>query len=68
MKESYGEGIANHTSLGSCGNCSNPVAEELTKGNTMNTAAVRTQGREAASNGLYGVRRKTALLPEVGAV
>ena len=40
----------------------------LTKGNTINTAAVRTQGREAASNGLYGVRRKTALLPEVGAV
>ena len=30
----------------------------LTEGNTMNTAAVRTQGRAAASNGLYGVRRK----------
>lgn len=30
----------------------------LTEENTMNTAAVRTQGRGAASNGLYGVRRK----------
>ena len=30
----------------------------LTEGNTMNTAAVRTQGRVAASSGLCGVRRK----------
>ena len=30
----------------------------LTKGNIMNTAAVRTQGRGAASIGLDGVRRK----------
>ena len=30
----------------------------LTEGNTINTAAVRTQGRAAASNGFYGVRRK----------
>ena len=30
----------------------------LTKGNTTNTAAVRTQGRVAASTGLCGVRRK----------
>ena len=30
----------------------------LTKGNTMNTAAVRTQGRVAASTGLDGVRRR----------
>ena len=30
----------------------------LTEGNTMNTAAVRTQGRGAASTGLDGVRRK----------
>jgi len=30
----------------------------LTEGNTMNTAAVRTQGRVAASTGLDGVRRK----------
>jgi hypothetical protein len=29
----------------------------LTKGNTMNTAAVRTQGRVAASTGLDGVRK-----------
>lgn len=34
MKESYGEGIANHTSLESCGNCSNAVAEALTGGST----------------------------------
>ena len=34
MKESYGEGIANHTSLKSCGNCSNAVAEALTEGST----------------------------------
>ncbi len=27
MKESYGEGLANHTSLESCGNYSNVVAE-----------------------------------------
>ena len=48
----------------------------LTKGNTMNTAAVRTQGRGAASISLDGVRRSaqfskpaiSALLPEVGAV
>ena len=30
----------------------------LTKGNTMNTAAVRTQGRVAASIGLDGVRKR----------
>jgi RNA-directed DNA polymerase len=30
----------------------------LTEGNTINTAVVRTQGRGAASIGLYGVRRK----------
>lgn len=34
MKESYGEGLANHTSLESCGNCSNAVAEALTEGST----------------------------------
>ena len=32
MKESYGEGLANYTSLESCGNCSNAVAEALTEG------------------------------------
>ena len=32
MKESYGEGFANHTSLESCGNCSNAMAEALTEG------------------------------------
>ena len=32
MKASYGEGLANHTSLESCGNCSNVVAEALTEG------------------------------------
>jgi hypothetical protein len=30
----------------------------LTKGNTISTAAVRTQGRVAASTGLDGVRRR----------
>jgi hypothetical protein len=30
----------------------------LTKGNTMNTAAVRTQGRASASIGLDGVRKR----------
>jgi hypothetical protein len=34
MKESYGEGLANHTSLESCGNCSNVIAEALTEGST----------------------------------
>lgn len=34
MKESYGEGLANHTGLESCGNCSNAVAEALTEGST----------------------------------
>ena len=34
MKESYGEGLANHTSLESCGNYSNVVAEALTEGST----------------------------------
>lgn len=32
MKESYGEGLANHTSLESCGNCSNVMVEALTEG------------------------------------
>ena len=32
MKESYGEDLANHTSLESCGNCSNAEAEALTEG------------------------------------
>ena len=32
MKESYGEGLANHTSLESCGDCSNVMAEALTEG------------------------------------
>jgi hypothetical protein len=32
MKESYGEGLANHTSLESCGNCSNAMAEASTEG------------------------------------
>ena len=30
----------------------------LTEGNTMNTAAVRTQGRDTASIGLDGVRKR----------
>ena len=30
----------------------------MTKGNTISTAAVRTQGRDAASTGLDGVRRR----------
>ena len=34
MKESYGEGLANHISLESCGNCSNVMAEALTEGST----------------------------------
>jgi hypothetical protein len=34
MKESYGEGLADHTSLESCGDCSNAVAEALTEGST----------------------------------
>ena len=34
MKESYGEGLANHTSLESCGVCSNALAEALTEGST----------------------------------
>lgn len=34
MKESYGEGLANHTSLESCGDCSNTLAEALTEGST----------------------------------
>jgi hypothetical protein len=48
----------------------------LTEGNILNTAAVRTQWRGAASISLQGVREKlnfskseiSALLPEVGAV
>ena len=32
MKASYGEGLANRTSLESCGNCSNATAEALTEG------------------------------------
>jgi len=34
MKESYGEGLANYTSLESCGDCSNVIAEALTEGST----------------------------------
>ncbi len=32
MKEFYGEGVANHTSLESCGDCSNVMAEALSEG------------------------------------
>ena len=32
MKASYGEGLANHTNLESCGNGSNLMAEALTEG------------------------------------
>ena len=32
MKESYGEGLANHISLESCGDCSDAMAEALTEG------------------------------------
>ena len=34
MKESYGEGLANHISLESCGDCSDAMAEALTEGST----------------------------------
>ena len=34
MKESYGEVLANHTSLESCGNCNNAVAEAPTEVST----------------------------------
>jgi len=34
----------------------------LTEGNTMNTAAVRTQGRGAASTGLDGVRKNFSVI------
>ncbi len=34
MKESYGEGLANHTSLESYGDCSNTLVEALTEGST----------------------------------
>lgn len=34
MKESYGEDLANYTSLESCGNRSNVMAEALTEGST----------------------------------
>ncbi len=34
MKEFYGEDLANHTSLESCGNCSNEMVEALTEGST----------------------------------
>ncbi len=36
----------------------------LAEGNIMNTAAVRTQGRGAASNSLDGVRRKAQSFPD----
>jgi len=31
LKESYGEDLADHTSLASCGNCRNVIAETLTE-------------------------------------
>jgi hypothetical protein len=46
MKESYGEGLADQTSLESCGNSSNAVAEALTEGNIVITAVVRKQRRK----------------------
>lgn len=36
MKESYGEGLANHISLESCDIDSNALAEALTEGSTEN--------------------------------
>ena len=43
---------------GVCTSAEQVEGRALTEGNTMNTAAVRTQGRGAASIGLDGVRRK----------
>ncbi len=43
MKESYGEGLANHTSLESCGSHSNASAEALTEGSTGVDSQVSVQ-------------------------
>jgi hypothetical protein len=64
MKESYGEGLANHTSLESCGNCSNVVAEALTEGSTggllsseINSFRVPTTWSDGEGNTFYSVMR-----------
>jgi uncharacterized protein YwlG (UPF0340 family) len=62
MKESYGEGLANHTSLESCGNCSNVMAEALTEGSIggllsseITSSRVPTTWSDGEGNTLYSV-------------
>jgi len=64
MKESYGEGLANYTSLESCGNYSNVVAEALTEGSTggllsseITSFRVPTTWSDGEGNTFYSVMR-----------
>ena len=67
MKESYGEGLANHTSLESCGNYSNVVAEALTEGSTggllsseITSSRVPTTWSDGEGNTFYSVNASSS--------
>ncbi len=63
MKESYGEGSANHTILESCGNYSNVVAEALTEGSTGGLLSSEiTSFRVCRLRGLIGKATRSAAL------
>ena len=70
MKESYGEGIANYTSLESCGNCSNVMAEALTEGSTggllsseITSFRVPTLWSDGEGNTYYSVNMRAVERP-----
>ena len=70
MKESYGEDLANHTSLESCGDHSNVMAEALTEGSTggllsseITTFWVPTTWSGWEGNMVCGVKMRVAEQP-----
>lgn len=67
MQESYGEGLANHASLESCGDCSNAVAEALTEGNAggLLSSEMNFSFECRPSRSIGKAKRTTALLCEL---
>ncbi len=70
MKESYGEGLANHTSLESFGNCSNVMAEALTEGSIggllsseITSSRVSPLWSEGEGNTYYSVNMRAVERP-----
>jgi len=70
MKESYGENLANYTSLESCGGCSNATAEALTEGSAggllsseITTSQVSTSWSVGEDNMSCSVKLRVAERP-----